>query len=370
MKVLGLCSYPVEAACTRYRLMQFIEPLAQRNIALTVSPLFGKDEFAALYRRGRNLEKAVRLMNSGGKRLFDSVKAREFDLIFVQREAMIIGPPFFEWLYKTLGKCPLVLDLDDATYQSYVSPTYGRLGSALKFFGKTDTLIKWSEIVVCGNRFIAEYVEGKGKKTVVVPTVVDTDKFRPLEKQSEAVPIIGWVGTHSTFPFLETLFPVFTELARKYDFVLKIVGAGKDEIEIEGVRVENLQWSLEREIEDFRSLDVGLYPMQTTHLVSEEWLMGKSGFKAIQYLSVGVPFVVTPVGVTKEIGVENETHFTASGKEEWYEKLEKLLQSTELRKKMGARGREFALDNYTVSQQAHKLASTLREACERFKSSG
>ena len=37
MRVLGLCSYPVEAAATRYRLMQFVEPLAKKGIELEAS---------------------------------------------------------------------------------------------------------------------------------------------------------------------------------------------------------------------------------------------------------------------------------------------------------------------------------------------
>lgn len=99
--------------------------------------------------------------------------------------------------------------------------------------------------------------------------------------------------------------------------------------------------------------------MQTTDLVDEKWLLGKSGFKAIQYLSTGIPFVVTPIGVTKEIGIENETHFTALNHEQWYRSLELLLQSAELRQRMGTAGREHAIKYYTVSQQADKIASTL-----------
>lgn len=367
MKVLGICSYPLEAACTRYRLMQFAAPLAEKGINLTVEPFLDKDEFKEFYKNGQTVRKAFGLINAARKRLTGAFEARRFDALFVQREAMLFGPPVFEWLYSKIGKCPLILDLDDATYLRYVSPTYGRLGSALKFFGKTNKLIDWSETVICGNRFIAEYVEQRGKNAIVVPTVVDTDKFCPVDKKESKKPIIGWIGTHSTFPFLEKLFPVFSELARKYDFVLKIVGAGVEKIDIDNVKVENLDWSLEREIEDFQSLDIGLYPLQTTELVDEKWLKGKSGFKAIQYLSVGIPFVVTPIGITEEIGIENETHFTAVNNEQWSLNLEKLLQSYELRKKMGAEGRNYALEHFTVVRQAEILAATLQRVVEEFK---
>ncbi|MBK7512430.1 MAG: hypothetical protein IPI76_09225 [Chloracidobacterium sp.] len=82
-------------------------------------------------------------------------------MIFVQREAMIFGPPIFEWLYRRIANIPMVLDLDDATYVPYVSPSYGRLGSYLKFFWQDRPVDSAASVVVCGNRFIAEYVKGK-----------------------------------------------------------------------------------------------------------------------------------------------------------------------------------------------------------------
>ncbi len=78
----------------------------------------------------------------GSGHLRQQLNARSFDVLLIQREAMLFGPPIFEWLYKTVGDCPMVLDLDDATYISYVSPTYGPSGSSVKFFGEADKLIK------------------------------------------------------------------------------------------------------------------------------------------------------------------------------------------------------------------------------------
>jgi len=366
MKVLGLCSYPVEAAVTRYRLIQYINPLAEKGINLTVAPFLEGEDFYSLYKPGQNFRKSLRMLNLARKRFIDSLNSSRFDALLVQREAMLFGPPIFEWFSKTISKCPLILDMDDATYVRYISPTYGRLGSALKFFGKTDTLIKWSETVICGNPYIAEYVANKGKKAVIVPTVVDTDKFCPIEKDERIPLVVGWVGTQSTFPMLETLFPVLKDLSRKYDFTLKIIGAGRDEIKIDGVQVENLAWKLEREIEDFQSLNIGLYPLEETQFVSKEFLMGKSGFKAIQYMSVGIPYVTKPIGGCAEIGIENETHFSASTKEQWHNALTKLLQSSERRRKMGEKGRHYALKHYTVPQQANKIADVLQKAVENF----
>jgi len=358
MRVLGICSYPVESAATRYRLAQFVASLAEKDINLEISPFLDSRQFALLYQNKSLFEKVFGLAKPIFRRLSEISKIRRYDALLVQREAMIFGPAFFEWIFRKFGRLPMILDLDDATYISYESPTYGKIGSFLKFFGKTDKLIENAQVVICGNSFIAEYVRSKGTKAVVIPTVVETDVFCPVERNNEP-PVIGWIGTHSTFPFLESLFPVLQKLAEKHEFLLKIVGAGRENITLEGVRIENLNWNLEREVADFQSLDIGLYPIQTAKSAPPEWILGKSGFKAIQYLAVGIPFVVTPIGMCAEIGVPGETHFNAQSSEEWYNSLNKLLSDTALRKKMGARGRHYALQNFTVPKQAEILAEVL-----------
>ena len=359
MRALGLCSYPTEAAATRFRLEQFVGPLATHGIELTVSPFLNSLQFKALYKHGGVFGKVLGLVRPVLKRVSELFAVGKYDLILVQREAMIFGPAIFEWLYQKLGRVPMVLDLDDATYVRYVSPTYGRIGSFFKFFGKTDNLIKRSELVVSGNRYIAEYVESKGAESVVIPTVVDTDAFCPIEKSNE-IPVIGWIGTHSTYPFLQSIFPVLERLASKHRFVLKIVGAEVETIKIDGVQIENHEWAMEREIADFQSLDIGLYPITISGAANEQWLLGKSGFKAIQYMAVGVPFVMSPVGVCGEIGVAGITHFNAETLENWHDSLDRLLSDRTLRSEMGKAARLHSLEHYGREKHASALAKALR----------
>jgi glycosyltransferase involved in cell wall biosynthesis len=361
MNVLALASYPVEAAATRFRLQQFVEPLAQRGIVLTIHPFLDSKLFQHLYLQKSFARTAAGLMKSAFFRLGDVVAARKADLILIQREAMMFGPPVIEWLTARALKRPMVLDLDDATYVSYTSPTYGGLGKALKWFTKTDDLIKWAAIVTCGNRSIAEYVSGKGGQARIIPTVVDTEVFRPGQTRAADGPVtIGWIGTHSTFPYLESIFPALIDLAAKHDFRLKVVGAGRDQVTIPGVRVDNAGWNMEREVKDFQSLDVGLYPLDADLYAG--WAAGKSGFKAIQYMGVGVPYVATPVGAAAEIGEVGVTHLFASTRDEWYGALQTLIVDARKRKEMGEAGRRHVVEHYGLPAQADKLSEALREA--------
>ena len=362
MKILGLCSFPVESAATRYRLVLYRDFLNSRGVELDIVPFLDSQAFKSLYGRSNIFAKAVSVIVPFLRRLALTAKARDYDAIIVQREAMFFGPEIFEWLYRKVGGCPLILDLDDATYIRYDSPTFGRLGSALKFFGKTDRLIRSAEVVVCGNRFIAEHVEKSGGHAEILPTIVDPEVFKPAPERRNVRPVLGWIGTHSTYPLLESIFPVLTELSRERDFVLRVVGAGRERIEVEGVTVENVEWNLEREPNDFAGIDIGLYPLATSSSASSEWLMGKSGFKAIQYLACGVPFVMTPIGVCAELAQPGSTHFLAAGPEEWKAAIKGLLDDGALRKRMGAAGREYFENNFRLEAQADRLLRIIEEA--------
>jgi len=364
MKVLDLASYPVEAAATRFRLQQFVAPLAARGITLSIKPFLNSQQFAELYSQKSWPRTALGLLRSALRRLTDLEAARQADVIFVQREAMMFGPPLIEWWSARALRRPMVLDLDDATYVSYTSPTYGGLGRALKWFRKTDDLINWAQVVTCGNRGIAEYVSAQGATARIIPTVVDTDIFKPV---SAAVirdpPVLGWIGTHSTFPYLESIFPVLSDLAQSHRFRLKVVGAGQQKVSIPGVEVANSNWQMDREVADFQSIDIGLYPIDASLYAG--WAAGKSGFKAVQYMAVGVPYVATPVGGSAEIGEEGTTHLFATSNDEWHDALDKLLADTDRRQAMGNAGRLHVLEHYGVEAQADKLAEALQEAARK-----
>ena len=359
MKVLGLCAAPEISASTRYRLAQYVEPLRRRGINLEVRPFLSSEQFARFYQNTGTAARLGVVARPLARRFFDALDARKADVILVQREALFFGPAIFEWLARTVGKTPMTLDLDDAVHIPYRSERYGRLGTALKFFGKTDALIRASSSVICGGRPLAEYVERLGVKSVVIPTVVDPEKFVPRETGND-LPVVGWIGTASTAPFLRSILPAIRKAASTHEFLLRVRGTGDVPLDLEGIHADVRPWRLDTEIEDFRSIDIGLYPLVETDAVSRAYLEGKSGFKAVQYLTLGIPYIVSPVGVAGEIGEPGVTHLEARNEEEWEIALNRLLSEPDLRRRMGEKGRNHALKNYDLETWAGRLADVLR----------
>ena len=114
MKVLAFASYPFEAAGTRYRLQQFAGPLAERGITLTIKPFLDSRGFNSLYQRRALASTGFGLLIAVARRMVDVYATRKADVVLIQREAMIFGPPLIEWLAARVFNRPLLLEIGRA----------------------------------------------------------------------------------------------------------------------------------------------------------------------------------------------------------------------------------------------------------------
>jgi glycosyltransferase involved in cell wall biosynthesis len=358
LRVLALTPYPPLAAATRYRLTQLESPLLTRGIHLDVRPFLNNDEMQRLYAKGVG-HKVVAVGKGLVRRATDLMSLRDVDVVLVQREAMLVGPPLVEWLTTRLGSRPLVLDIDDPVWLPEQTQVPSPLSAVRRWPGKTHWLLSHATLVTCGSRFLAEHVEGLGYRAHVVPNGIDTGYLCPGAKRAGAgTPTVGWIGSHTTYGYLESLFSILEKVATKVAFRLVVVGSGRSSTRMSlAVPTELRAFSLQRELEDFRSLDVGLYP-----LADDPWAKGKSGLKALQYLAAGVPYVASPVGVVAEIGIPGVTHLLARSPEEWVSALVSLLDDADRRSEMSLRARAYAEAHNTLDQSADALAAALRAA--------
>ena len=210
-----------------------------------------------------------------------------------------------------------------------------------------------------GNGFLADYARQFNPAVTVIPTAVDTTRFVPRPDRTPlpaSGPVVGWIGSPTTFHYLESLAPLLRETAGRHAFTLKVSGAGKP-VRFEGVTVDDVPWSLDREVALFNTCDIGVYPLE-----DDEWARGKCGFKAIQFMACGVPVVAAAVGVNREIIRDGENGFLASTPAEWRDKLDRLLTDPALRERFSRAGRQTIEERYSLKVTAPQLTTILRQA--------
>jgi glycosyltransferase involved in cell wall biosynthesis len=353
MRVLFLATFPVEAACTRYRCQQYFPYLEARGIHCVLRPFLSPTLFRHFYQPGRIPVKVAGMLAALAGRLRDIVQAGRYDVIFVQRETALFGPPVLEWLLARAIGSKLVFDFDDAVFVPYTSPTYGRWATWLKCSWKTKTILRLSRRVIAGNLFLSEYARQHNEKVSIIPTVVDLDQYSCNTRKPNRLPIIGWIGSPSTTPYLKLLVPVLERLGAEEKFELRIIGANED-FPIATARTVNEPWRLETEISDFQKLDIGLYP-----IIEDSWSLGKCGFKAIQYMASGVACIASPVGVNCQIIDDGVNGMLATTPEEWHRKLTVLIRDSALRQRLAVNAREKVEASYSLKNYAPILAGIL-----------
>ncbi len=342
----------------RYRLEQWDPLLRERGVEITYAPFEDEELHALLYKRGR-MQKKLRLVTRNlGRRLSLVRKVKNYDLVYILREAALLGPPVFERLIHQSG-VPIVFDFDDAIFVSYRSPSNGYL-SYLKFASKTKTICRIASHVMVGNPYLAEYARQVNDRVTVIPTTIDTEKYRvPPPKNSSRPPVIGWTGSYSTVQHLDTLRGALKKLAERESFRLRVIGTPA--YECAPVDVDAMPWRADTELADLSAIDIGVMP-----LPDDRWSKGKCGLKALQFMALGIPTVCSPVGVNTDIIQDDQNGFIAGTEDEWVDKLSCLLRSHELRQRLGHAGRVTVEQKYSAITQTPRVyeifKSVLRDA--------
>ena len=352
IRVLALVPYPAERAPgQRYHIEQWAPLLRRAGVEVTFSPFLSRRGMDLLYEPGHVAAKAQEVLRGYLKRLADALLPDSADVIFVYREAALLGPA---WIEQVLGfRRPLVFDFDDAIYLADTSHA-NAWSRRFKSVTKVETICRVARHVTVGNDFLARYAEDRARKVTVVPSTIDTDVYQIQPRARNRVPVIGWTGSVTTVPYLAALAPALRRLREKQEFELRVIGAN---IDIEGLAVRCLPWRAETEPDDLRALDVGLMP-----LPDDEWSRGKCGMKALQYMALGMPPVVSPVGVNTTIVRDGVNGFYARAEEEWIDRIALLLEDEPLRRSLGQEARRTVEESYSARAHAPRVARILAEA--------
>lgn len=345
-KVLFICLHrPHRSPSQRYRFEQYIGFLSKNGFDCRHVFLLNQKEDKTFYAKGKVFKKALILLKSLCV-LTKHTFLRKYDITFVQREAFMLGTSFFE--RKMAKRSKLIYDLDDAIWvkQTGTIKSENKLFHFLKNPGKTNEIIQSAAMVFAGNQYIANHAKKYNPNVKVIPTTIDTDEYQLVEKNEAKRVCIGWSGSFSTIIHFEYVLDALGQLKDKYGDAIYFSVIGDGGFENKKLEIKGKAWSKELELSYFSEIDIGIMP-----LPNDEWTKGKCGFKALLYMSFGIPAVVSPVGVNTEIVEDGINGYFARSTQEWVDKISLLVDDAMLRKRMGELGRKVVVDQYSTKSQ-------------------
>ncbi len=342
LKVLILATAPERInPSQRFRFEHYLSMAESQGISFTFSPFFSNTTWKILHTPHHYFQKTVGLIMGFTRRWLLMLTLKKFDWVYIHREASPIGPPIFEWIIATIFRKKIIYDFDDAIWINQASQANPFI-SSLKFGSKVSFICKKAHIVSVGNEYLASFAEKYCKDVRIIPTLVDTEKYHnQLKDQSTGSVTIGWTGTYTNFHNLHLVMPLIKKLQNKYHIKVKII-ADKDP-QLKDIIYEYKKWEYATEIQDLLDINIGIMP-----LIDSDFERGKCAFKAIQYMSLGIPAVISPVGANAKLIKHGENGYLVSDESEWLTKLDTLINDSNVRTEMGKKAQKTIIEKYSV----------------------
>lgn len=335
-------------AAIRYRIGSFARMLEAEGHRCTVCLPMSMEEEERYFDNAWAPRKCWILFRVVLRRLGQLRHVQGADVVYFRGPLLPYGPPVLERVIRWMNP-RLIFDLDDAIWEppAHVESAFLRLVD----YGWTRKMAGLCAHAVVGNDRLRDYVVPLNANVTIIPTCIDMvlhmgktystqSENRELESPRSKTVVLGWTGLKDNLGYLAPIESVLKALAEEHDIVLHIA-TGKP-YALDGVDVVNDHWTLDQEIHYLHHADIGLMPLHDTPRAR-----GKCAFKALQYMAVGTPVVLSPVGMNAEVVEDGVSGFLADSPEAWKEKLGLLIADSELRERIGRAARERVQTRYS-----------------------
>jgi len=295
--------------------------------------------------RERGVKCSLECRHSKLALLLFALKIPFYDMIVFQKSYSRWHCLLLRWA-KLAGKNS-VIDLDDAPSRSD-NPT------TLK---NVEFMMRNVTTVTVGSGFLYDYASQYSDNVHLIPSCIRLKYYRPLKSRENTKDFIclGWIGNgkHYKEDLVSILKGPLSAVAKLHPIKFKLIGAcGEKELYdafsgISGLHldfIDQINWSDPYAVsETLLDVDIGLYP-----LLSNEFNKYKCGFKALEYMAMGIPVVSSNVAENRDIVHEGENGFFADSSDEWRNAIGRLFADVSLRRRFGVNGRKLIEEKYSI----------------------
>jgi len=245
------------------------------------------------------------------------INAPFYDVVFLQRK--LLSKTYFK-LLRFLAK-KIIYDFDDAIFLD----SKGKISK--NKLNRFSTICRRADLIFAGNEFLNSYSARFSKKTFIIPTCLDTQKYKIKAISSNDFFDLVWVGQKTTSKYLIEIIP-FLEKANKRFKDLRLINISNIKLVSNSIKIKNVTWTESGQYREIKSAKVGLAPLDNSN-----WSKGKCAFKLLQYASAGLPIVSSNVGYNGILIKEYESGMLVNKGSDWANNIAKLRSDAITRKK-------------------------------------
>ncbi len=360
-RLLVICPYPEhKAPSQRLKYEQYFSYFRANGYQVDVRPFMSEALWSIAYKPGKTLQKLWHLLAGYARRFGLLWSLRGYDVVYVHLWVTPIGPPVFEKLVLSLAR-NVVYDIDDLVYlkNEKADKWYTRIFKGRK---KPIVLMRSADHVITCTPYLDSFVRRYNEATTDISSTINTSAYQPVNPYSNDLKItLGWSGSFSTARYLKLLEPMLRKLGESIDFRLLVMGDSN--LSMNGVEVEAIEWSEASEVGFLQQFDIGLYPLP----LDEEWVYGKSGLKALQYMALGLPTVATAIGTNFRIIESGTNGMLVTTDDEWLQALTLLAGNPDERRRIGANARRTVVEEYSIEANKDRYLDILDALTGRSK---
>lgn len=345
-KILFIVPYPQGCAPSqRLKFEQYYGAFEKNGFEVVHKSFMDKAMWDVVYKKGHIFSKVLHTLKQYVNRIALLFTIRRYNIVYLHLWGTPFGLPVYEWLVRKLS-ARLIYDIDDLVFLKNINHE-NKFLALLKGKDKPVYLMKHANHVITCTPYLDAIAQKYNANTTDISSTINTDTYIPVNKYSnDNKLVIGWSGSHSTSHYLYLLKDVLRELQSVVPFKLLVMGDA--DFNIPGLDIEAITWKEEYEIATLQKMDIGVYPLP----LNEEWVLGKSGLKALQYMALGIPTVATNVGCNNRVIENGVSGFLVTDEQDWLNALKLLCNDTQLRKKIGEQARLKVEEQFSINYTA------------------
>jgi len=251
-------------------------------------------------------------------------------------------------------RAKVIFDLTDALWK----PAFRRAG-----WGGLEEILRTVDAVFSENEAICAFGRGFNQNVFGIPACTQVELFDRLRgsvpPRGNGGVVVGWIGSPSTVGALEKVRGVLENLSARHPGLrLRVVGCG----DVERIpRFRNVRWTAlsdydeETMVREALSMDIGIFPAPSD---SEDYAI-RGALKGMIYMTAGIPAVCQNAGECARIIRDGVNGMLAGTEREWEEKLEALIVTPELRRRIGEQALRDIREEHSREHVFRKLEEAL-----------